>query len=370
MVSTTWQDGLGRLLRRVDATGESVTDGFPHYGDPATGRWTTSPAGDWTGGFWNGMCWLAAHGTGDARYQRWAQQWTERLRPRAHSDTVFRGFLFYYGALLGSALLADPLAREVALEGAKGLAASFNPKAGVLPLGNEAEEASDVGPGESSIDGVQGAALLVWAAHQSGDRSLREMAVSHALRHIEFCIRADGSVCQSASIDRETGHVIRRYTHKGVRDDSTWTRAQAWAMVGYALMHHWTREREFLDVATRTADWWLAHAPGDRVAFWDFDAPEAPETNRDTSGTAIAAAALLKLAALTPDETRRARYRAAAEATVTALVERYLDERGILSHGCYSKRIDLATQNELIWGSYYLFEALHVLSGALPPARI
>jgi unsaturated chondroitin disaccharide hydrolase len=196
------------------------------------------------------------------------------------------------------------------------------------------------------------------------------MAVSHARRHIEFCIRGDGSVCQSASFDPQTGHMIWRYTHKGVRDNSTWTRAQAWAMVGYAVMHLWTRERGFLDVATRVADWWLAHVPADWVAFWDFDDPAVPDTNRDTSGTAIAAAALLKLAALAPEEPQRARYQAAAEATVTALVERYLDERGILSHGCYNKRINLATQNELIWGSYYLFEALHVLSGALPPAQV
>jgi hypothetical protein len=55
---------------------------------------------------------------------------------------------------------------------------------------------------------------------------------------------------------------------------------------------------------------------------------------------------------------------------VTALVERYLDERRILSHSCYNQWITLATQYELIWGSYYLFEALHVLSGALPPARV
>jgi len=65
-------------------------------------------------------------------------------------------------------LLADPRAREVTLQGAKGLAASFNPTAGVLPLGTEAEEASDVGRGESSIDGVQGTAPLVWAAQASG----------------------------------------------------------------------------------------------------------------------------------------------------------------------------------------------------------
>src|SRR5262249_49923302 len=126
MVSTMWQNGLQRLLCRVDVTGKNIIDGFPHYGDPATGQWTTSPGGDWPGGFWNGLCWLAAHRTGEAHYRRWAQQWTERLRPRAHSDTIFRGFLFYYGALVGSVLLGDPLAREVALQGVQGLAASFN----------------------------------------------------------------------------------------------------------------------------------------------------------------------------------------------------------------------------------------------------
>src|SRR5262245_4581034 len=126
MAESIWQTGLERMLRRVDATGETALVGFPHYGDLATGRWPTwaagrwtpSPAGDWTGGFWNGLCWLAAHATGEARYRRWALEWAERLRARAASDTVFRGFLFYYGALLGAVLEADTQARELALLGA------------------------------------------------------------------------------------------------------------------------------------------------------------------------------------------------------------------------------------------------------------
>jgi unsaturated chondroitin disaccharide hydrolase len=87
-------------------------------------------------------------------------------------------------------------------------------------------------------------------------------------------------------------------------------------------MHQWTGERDFLDVAQQTADWWLAHAPADRVAFWDFDDPAIPETNRDTSATAIVAASLLKLAALVGGERGRA-YRTAAEATARALVTGY-----------------------------------------------
>jgi unsaturated chondroitin disaccharide hydrolase len=360
---------LERLLRRVEVTGSTVTAGFPHYGEPATGRWTTSPAGDWTGGFWGGMCWLAAHVTGAQRYRDWARECAERLRPRAHSDTVFRGFLFYYGALLGALLSADARAGEIALDGARAWAGSYSSKAGAFPLGAEAEEASDVGHGEANVDTVQGAALLVWAARQAGEPAWREMALSHARRHVEFCIRDDGSVCQSASFDPATGRMLRRYTHKGITDQSTWARAQAWAVVGYTLMHQWTGERDFLDVALRTADWWLAHAPADRVAFWDFDDPAVPDTNRDTSATAIVAAALLKLGALAPAGRGRV-YAEAGAATTRALVERYLDDRGILGHGCYNKRLGLATRHELVWGSYYLMEALAVLAGKLEPSRI
>ena len=370
MGTKRWDAAFDAMLRRIDATAATVTDGFPHYGDPATGKWTTSPAGDWTGGFWNGLCWLAARATGKDPYRQWALASTERLCSRAASDTVFRGFLFYYGALLGAVLLGDGRAREIALLGAAGWARSYNAKAGAFPLGAEAEEASDVGHGEANVDTVQGAALLVWAAREAGEPAWRQMAVSHARRHIEFCIRDDGSVCQSASFDPVTGAMLRRYTHKGIRDDSTWARAQAWAIVGYILMHRWTGERDFMDVALRTADWWLAHVPPDRVAFWDFDDPAVPNTNRDTSATAIVAASLLKLCALIGDTRRRRDYRAAAEATVAALVERHLDAQGILGDGCYNKRLGLATRNELVWGSYYLFEALCVLAGRIEPARI
>ena len=36
---------------------------------------------------------------------------------------------------------------------------------------------------------------------------------------------------------------------------------------------------------------------------------------------------------------------------------------GILTGGCYNHRTGLATENEVIWGDYYLFECLQVLAG-------
>ena len=140
--------------------------------------------------------------------------------------------------------------------------------------------------------------------------------------------------------------MTRRYTHKGITDGSTWARAQAWGMLGWALTAQWTGDSSFLEPAERATQWWLDHVPADLVAFWDFDDPAIPATNRDTSATAIAAASMLKLGALTASESKRRTYLEAAHATALALVENYLGADGILREGCYNMRIDLATKHE------------------------
>ena len=365
-------DALDRMLVRVDATLADDAVGFPDTADPATGRWTRTPGGGWSGGFWPGLLWLAAAATGEDRYRVSAATWSERLRPRARSETAFRGLLFWYGAAIGARLHSDQVGRTVALEGALSLATLFNPAARLIPLGREAEEPAP-GRGEASISTVPGGApLLFWAAAEIGDPSLEGLAAAHAERHAELCVRDDGSVSQSLSFHPETGQLLRRYTRCGVRDDSTWARAQAWAMLGFAQAGHW---RPALgDVAVRVADWWLAHAPTDRVAFWDFDDAAPGQAERDTSATAIAAAALLKLAELLPAD-RSSHYRLAAVAIVDSLLEGYLtptdpeDPRqpGILTGGCFDRRNGTATHHELIWGDYFLFECLCLLEGRLTP---
>jgi unsaturated chondroitin disaccharide hydrolase len=373
MKRVTWDDAIGRIRSRIEDTARSGHAGFPHFADPDTRRWTWSPQGDWTGGYFNAMLWLGA-ATGRAeerdRWLGWAREFCSRLRPRLVSDSSSRALLFYYGSALGAILCDDAGARGLALEAARELIKMYNPRAGVLPLGGAFEEVSHVGAAEAEIDMVQAAAILMWACRETGDARFRQIATSHARRHIEFCLRPDGSICQSASFDPQTGAMIRRYTHKGISDDSTWARAQAWGILGWALSARWCEDLSFLEPAGKAADWWVAHVPADRVAFWDFDDPAIPHTNRDTSATAIVSASLLKLAALTKDKRQQRAWRGAAEDTARALVENHLGEEGGLWNGCFNKRTGLATRHELIWGTYYLFEALHVLDGRLDPARI
>lgn len=378
--ASLWPDGSRRILERIEATAKQVTSGFPNYANAETGEWTVSEDGFWTGGHWVGELWLARQVTGEEKYAAWAERWCEKLRCRASSSTIFRGFLFYYGAALGEILLDNRHAEDVALQGARGLLTMYNRHAGVIPLGSEAEEASEVGEGQTNIDVVGPlSGLFGWASEKTGDASYRDAAARHAKRHIDFCVRDDASVCQSASFDPGTGEMLRRFSHKGYSAESTWARAQAWGMLAYTLAARWLPEHgEFLETATRVADWWLEHVPEDRVAFWDFADPNIPDVERDTSATAIAATSLLKLAGMVPDEGRRSRYYEAAKETVGALVDGYLtpvgtgDSRnpGMLTAGCFNKHIPLATRNELIWGDYYLFEALQVLSGRLSAQEV
>jgi unsaturated chondroitin disaccharide hydrolase len=357
------------MLEGIKVTASSIGDEFPHIADNKTGEWTCSPDGYWTGGYWNGMLWLAATKTNDPQYFEWARKWTNLLKVRIDSQTVFRGFLFYYGAAMGSILLNDQKAKVIAIAAARSVASQYNTMAGLIPLGNEAEEADRVGVSETNIDGVSATPLLLWAAKETGDSSLAEIGVKHGLKNKELTIREDGSVCQSASFD-PNGNLVKRYTHKGYTDDSTWGRAQAWAMLHYTVAYQWyPQERKLLDIAVEVSDWWVNNLPEDGIAYWDFDDPAIPETNRDTSATAIAASALLNLSTLTDDKEKREVYRSTALKSINRLVSDYLtpvnqiDERrpGMLLGGCFNKRLNIATDSELIWGTYYLFDCIGVL---------
>jgi unsaturated chondroitin disaccharide hydrolase len=373
MAPTTRAEAIKLVLKRVDATLDQPGSGFPHYSETETGRWVRTPNGDWTGGFWVGLLWLSAWHTNEPRYLEAARKWSEMLRPRVDSQSVFKGFLFYYGAALGGLLLNEPTAKSLAASGTEGLAKMYNPAARLIPLGSEAEEAASVGPQEANIDALPGTTRLLLSRGENS--AIWEIGRQHVRQHVALCVRADGSICQSATFSPDTGELIRRYTHKGVHDDSTWARAQAWGMLGLAQALQGGAS-EFRGAALLVADWWLKKTERDRVAYWDFDDPSIPRAPKDTSATAIAAAALLKLSKSLPE--RAETYAAVAAATVDELIGKHLtplhpsDPRppGILLHGCFNKRLNVGVDSELIWGDYFLFESLLALEGAICPSRI
>lgn len=379
-----WSSAIERMLRRIDHNLGVLTSEFPHWANSQTGAWTTTSDGDWTGGAWPGMLWLAARRTGDAKYLDAARLWSSRLKPRARLQTAFKGFGFYYGVALGDLLCQDGDAAALALEAAESLKGQFDSRLGLIPLGGDAEESEDVGNSFSSIDSLQATPLLFWAAQKTGDASYADVAARHTSRVLDVHMREDGSIVQSSELDPKSGNIVRHFTHKGFGDDSVWGRAQAWGLVYAAMaLAHRPQEKRWMEQLTKGADWWLANVPPGMIAFWDFNDPAIPDTETDTAATSIVCSALLKLGRLAPSPELRAKYQSAGERTAATLVDRFVTPvgqnesrpAGMLVGACFNKRRDAraqdaATNAETIFGSYYLFEVLNVLDGMIEATRI
>lgn len=356
--------GVPDLIRRIDDTLKQSAGRFPMYADPTSGEWAWSDDGGWLGGFWPGLLWLAGAATGEATYARAAVDASGRLGPRTTSPTVLRGFLFWYGAGLGSELgQAGENTAGSAIDAARSLCKDVDPVAHLLSPGDEDVSLYDWPRPGACIDGLPGTVrLLAFASERTGDPTFRTIALAHARGHHKMCVRADGSVAQSATYD-DTGELSGQNSINGSSPRSTWARSQTWAMLGLAQAAHLSAE--FTRPATEVADWYLRHVPEDLVCYWDFGDPSIPHTARDTSATAIAAAALAKLAPLAGD-----RYRTAAENTLTALITTHVSAHGALIDGCLNHRKGVATRNELVWGDYFMMEAALTLDGVVDSTRL
>jgi unsaturated chondroitin disaccharide hydrolase len=383
---TVLNNGLHRVLGRIEDTRTSIGDAFPHWADPATGEWTTTPDGDWTGGSWPGQLWLAARISGDPAWADAAALWERRMRPRLARRTAFKGYGFFHAAVMGWCLNGDQQCRADALQCAHDLAAMYDSALGLIPLGVDAEEGSNIGAAESSIDSLQASPLLLWAANETGDAAMENVAVNHTTRVLDLHVRRDSSVIQSTTLNSSDGTVIRHHTHKGYSDDSTWARAQSWAVL-YASQCYAMRPQQstWLTRARQVSDWWIGKVPQDKVSYWDFDDPAIPATERDTAATTISSAGMLKLseALAASDPAAAQQYRSFATDTIKSVVAHHVtptrpgDRRptGMLVDGCFTKRADarahdLVTSAELIFGTYFLTECLAVLLGHVQPSEL
>jgi unsaturated chondroitin disaccharide hydrolase len=353
-------DTQARLCARIGRTAAEVDPDFPHVADGRTGRWSREPAGAWTDGFWVGACWLAHALTGQARYREWGLAWVERLRGRERARTHDLGFLFHYGAALGWELTRAPALRELALSGAEQLAAMADPRARVIPVGAQAEVAA--GDDDVTIDCMMNLQLLWWAGAETGRAAYRAIALAHAERTAAWHVRPDGSCVQSVHFEPATGEPRQKHTHQGYGPGGCWSRGLAWCGYGFVEAYRATGGARFLEVAEGAVAYHVRRMPPDGLPFYDYDDPRIPDVPRDSSAAAILASACLGLARLGRGE----RYRELAGRLLAGLIAGYLtptgpgDARppGMLLHTCYNFPAGRAVDDELIWGDYFLLEAL------------
>jgi unsaturated chondroitin disaccharide hydrolase len=307
------------------------------------------------------MMWIfhrrAETASGDANFwQEQAIRYTTPLEQRKNDRDVHDlGFIFMSTYYRWMQLTRDGHAREVVLEAARTLSLRFQEKGHFL--------SSFIAENSLFIDIMMNVGLIFWAARETGDRKLREVALKHSLTTRRVLVRGDGSTAHEGIFDLETGEFLRQTTQQGYRGDSCWSRGLTWALYGFATCHEYSRDPRFLETAEVCADYYITHCGADGVPPWDFMAPVESRGLLDTSAAAIAASGLLRLCRLSRDPMKGHLYFSTALLILRTLCQRYLGKsdkkwEGILKGGVYHIHKELGVDESVMWGEYFFVEAL------------
>lgn len=318
------------------------------------------PSRDWTSGFFPGILWMLYEYTGKASWKEQAIHYTMQLeQEKWNRGTHDMGFKLYCSYGQGYRLTGDTQMRAVLLQAARTLSTRFNPVAGVIRSWDHNRDKWDY---PVIIDNMLNLELLFAATQLSGDSSFYRIAVSHANTTMRNHFRPDYSSYHVVSYDTITGTPVKKNTHQGYADASAWARGQAWGIYGYTMCYRFTKDTAYLQQAQHIADFMLKHPrmPADGVPYWDYDAPNIPNEERDASAAAVLASGLYELSGYSAHGRY---YRKQADHIMRSLTQKYRAPIGtasgfILLHSTGSKPAKSEVDVPLIYADYYYLEAL------------
>ena len=351
------------ILERIEVMYQKIGDKMPNGCRQGVYDDHTGLKDNWTNGFWPGILWLAYEMTGKEQYRQQAKKLEKKMDdifedPDKYSHDA--GFMWLLSAVADYKITGDQEAAKRGVRAAYMLAGRFNPAGNFFRAWEGSQPQVE---GYAIIDCLMNLPLLYWASEYTKDPRFYHMAVRHTETVLKHFIREDGSSKHICVFDALSGKYVKNLGGQGYDENSAWTRGNAWALYGFTLAYHYTRQEKYLETACKVADFYEAHLPQDCVPFADFFAPEELNIHKDTSAAAAAASGLVLLAGLSGKE----KYRTLGERMVNSLYENYLDEKGseaILTHGCAAFHAPQeALDMGIIFGDYYFLEALAQLFG-------
>jgi len=330
---------------------------------PDSQEWRFINYTDWTSGFWPGTLWYLYENTNDLKWKEQADAFSRYLTPLSVTPALDHdlGFQVFNSFGNGYRLTGNPEYKEIILKTADTLATLFNPKVGTI-LSWPREVPNMEWPQHNTImDNMINLELLFWASKNGGDKSLYDIAVSHADVTMKNHFRPDYTSYHVVVYDRETGDKIKGVTHQGYADDSMWARGQGWAIYGYTMVFRETGDAKYLDLAQKTAKVYLERLPNDLIPYWDFNAPNIPNEPRDASAAALVSSALLELSTFTKDSILAKNYLDKVEKMLVELSNNYQSKdknSAFLLHSTGHKPNGSEIDYSINYADYYYVEAL------------
>lgn len=348
-----------KTLTLIPEDGKSL----PRNIAPDSQEWRFINYKDWTSGFWPGTLWYLYEGTGKKKWIASANTYSRYLTPLSVTPALDHdlGFQVFNSFGNGYRLTGNPEYKEIILKTADTLATLFNPNVGTI-LSWPREVPNMEWPQHNTIiDNMINLELLFWASKNGGDKSLYDIAVSHADVTMKNHFRPDYTSYHAVVYDRETGEKIKGVTHQGYADDSMWARGQGWAIYGYTMVYRETNDPKYLDFAQKTAKVYLDKLPEDLIPYWDFNAPNIPDEPRDASAAALVASALIELSTFAKDSNLSKKYADKAEKMLAELSQNYQSgdaNSAFLQHSTGHKPNGSEIDYSINYADYYYLEAL------------
>ncbi len=319
------------------------------------------PTSWWCSGFFGGSLWYIFEQTKDQKWKEAADKWTMAIeKEQFNKGTHDLGFMLYCPFGNGYRLTKNPKYKEIMLTGAKSLATRFDPKVGLIKSWNNWKGFKY----PVIVDNMMNLEFLFWAARESGNKEFYNISVTHADNTLKNHFRPDNSSYHVIAY-AENGEVLKKGTHQGHADESAWARGQAWALYGYTDMYRETKDKKYLAQAEKIADFYLNHPnlPKDKIPYWDFNAPNIPNEERDASAGAITASALFELSTYVGKAKGKVYFDAAEtmlESLASPAYKANLGENNhfILKHSVGAKPLKSEIDVPLVYADYYFLEGL------------
>lgn len=319
------------------------------------------PSYEWTSGFFPGTLWYMYEYTKDNKWKQKAIEFSATVEKEKHNKgTHDLGFMMYNSFGNGLRLINDESYKPILIESAKSLISRYVPNAKTI---RSWDHNKDIWQCPVIIDNMMNLELLFWAFKETGDSTFYNIAVSHANTTMNNHFRSDYSTYHVIDYDTITGDVLHRNQHQGYADESTWSRGEAWALYGYTATYRNTKDKAYLELARNIATFIFTNPnlPEDLIPYWDFNAPNIPNEERDVSAAAITASALYELS--TYGGERANQYRSWADTILENISKNYratLNSDGgfLLLHSTGAKSLDSEIDVPLVYADYYFIEAL------------
>lgn len=343
---------------------------YPHHvpqRGPNAGRYETMPIDFWTCGFFPGSLYALLERINKyplsmaptvkdgvslaalrARLEMLGRAWSDPIHREARlTNTHDMGFIMMPHMRRRWEMYHDQAALDTMVTAACSLYTRFDARSAAIRSWDEmvwSKTPHVTGMDDNFIviiDSMCNIELLFYAAAHAGMPHLAHAATVHAHTLLRSHLRPEPrshrrgyagtlySTHHMVVFDTRTGAIKQRRTCQGYSDSSTWSRGQAWAILGFAQTYLWTGCAEFLDAACGLAQYFLhrmetsppefdveveaelegpladdvggrvrCRTAGRYVPLWDFDAPPPDDGMliRDTSAASCAANGMLAIA--------------------------------------------------------------------------